>query len=335
MDQESIRAGLKERLLKLKSRLIRKNVAIFGFFLLLSALFWYLNALSKDMTLHVDYPVRYINFPGDMALLNELPEMLDLQLEGPGYSLLQIRFKANKPPLVIDISSVNKSVTESRGKYSFYVLTYTWGGMIARQMRSDFSVSSINPDTIFFEFDQISHKVVEVVPDVEVSTMRQFMVYGKITCNPDSIEITGPKIIVDTIESVKTKNQKFQQLNQSYTGNIQLESIKKITLSEKKVEITIPVEQYTEAVFTIPVTVIGEPDSVRVRVFPDKINLQCIVTLSDYSKLREASIEAVVDMTKVDPGSASMINVELRNVPDYAGGLKYNPGQVEYILEKK
>lgn len=75
----------------LRKRLLRREVAVFSFFLLLSFIFWFLNALSKEMIGRIDYPVRYFNFPEDRALVNELPDFLSLQVNGPGYSIVQTK----------------------------------------------------------------------------------------------------------------------------------------------------------------------------------------------------------------------------------------------------
>ncbi|HUS87541.1 MAG TPA: hypothetical protein VMW76_09895 [Bacteroidales bacterium] len=318
----------------LRSRIINRNVGIFTFFLLLAFVFWFLNALSKDMTGRIKYPVRYTDFPKEMALLNELPQELDLTLEGPGYSILKTRLSGNKPPVIIDVSDMNYTMVEDGSRFRLFVLTYGLRDMIKRQMRAEFDITEINPDTITFEFDKLTRKKVPVVANVDVSTQRQFMVNGDITCMPDSVLISGPESIIDTIDLLLTRHEKFVQLNQTHTATLIVESIPKISISQKKVEVTIPVEQYTEAVFTLLIKLINVPDTARIRLFPDRINIQCIVPLSDYNKLADAPLEAVIDFAGIVVRSTSRLKVEVRNIPDYIGSFKYNPEQVEYLIEK-
>jgi len=40
-----------------------RDIVIFGFFLLLSFIFWYLNSLEKEVEYSIRYPVRYVNLP--------------------------------------------------------------------------------------------------------------------------------------------------------------------------------------------------------------------------------------------------------------------------------
>ena len=57
---------------------LNKRFLIFFFFLLLSILFWFLTALNKEYVTSISYPVRYIRFPEDRVLVNDIPDRLDL-----------------------------------------------------------------------------------------------------------------------------------------------------------------------------------------------------------------------------------------------------------------
>ena len=173
---------------------------MFSFFLLLSFIFWFLNAFSKEMTGRIDYPVRYFNFPEDRALVNELPDYLSLQVNGPGYSIVQTKVGGRREHLNIDLDKASIKVQEDKDKLRFYILSYSLREQLSGQLRTDFSISSIVPDTIHFEFDLISKRMVPVIPDIDISTQRQYFVHGDILCIPDSIEISGPSTIVDTIK---------------------------------------------------------------------------------------------------------------------------------------
>jgi len=308
---------------------------VFSFFLLLSFIFWFLNALSKDMTGMIDYPVRYFNFPENRALVNELPDYLRLQVNGPGYSIVQAKIGGHRGHLNIDLDKASIKVQEDRAKLRFYILSYSLREQLSDQLRTDFSVFSIEPDTIHFEFDLISKRVVPVVPDIEISTQRQYFVHGDILCSPDSVEISGPATIVDTIKAVYTKYHSFSQLNKNETRILGLKSISKISFSERRTEVNIPVEQFTEAVLEIPVIGLNIPDTVNIRFFPDIVTLQCIVALSDYNNIKDSPIEAVVDLKDMDLRASNRLKLTLNKLPDFASQVRINPQYVEYLIERK
>ncbi|MDT8401197.1 MAG: CdaR family protein [Bacteroidales bacterium] len=336
MDQEeSSGEDIKSILSLLKAKLLNRNVGIFSFFLLLSFIFWYINALSKNISGKVDFPVRYINFPENLALVNELPDQLSLELEGPGYSVLRARISGNKTPLVIDVDNSGLSVKNNEAELEFFIRSNSLRETFLKQIRSDFEINSVQPDSIDFIFDKIKVKKVKVIPDVKINLQKQFMINGKITANPDSVEISGPATIVDTIRSVKTEFHEFNHVNEKIMRNMELLPLRKVGISHKRAEITIPVEQYTEEVIDLEIRIINMPDTAEVRLFPDMVSVQFNIALSDYNKIQEIPLGAVVDLKNLDVRKVERLDVELLNQPAFISNVRYNPRQVEYIIEKK
>ena len=325
----------RKRFGELRTRILRREVAVFSFFLLLSFVFWFLNGLSKEMKGRIEYPVRYINFPEGKTLVNDLPDHLSLSVEGPGYSIVQTKLGGSREHLTIDLDRISIQVLEDREILKLYSLTYNLRAMLAEQIRTDFSINSISPDTIFFDMDRISRKKVMVIPDIEINTQRQYIVIGNISCDPDSIEVSGPRVIVDTLSAVYTRNYTFDQLNRTESKTLVLKPINRIAFSERKVEVNIPVEQFTEALLEVALKAVNVPDTALVRLFPDRVKVSCIVALSDYNNFMNAPLEAIVDMAGLDIASTSRLKVELRNLPVYAAQVRHNPQFVEYLIEKK
>lgn len=333
--EESPGKQLENLISTFKAKFLNRNVAVFSFFLLLSFIFWYINALGKNITGSVNFPVRYINFPENLALVNELPDRLSLELEGTGYSILRARISGNKTPLIIDVDNAGLSVKNNENELEFFIYSYNLRESFLRQLRSNFQINSISPDTINFVFDKVISRIVPIEPDIKLNLQKQYMVNGNIAAEPDSVEVTGPRSIVDTIQSVQTEYHEFNQLNQPVIRNLEIVPIKKVSLSYRKTEVTIPVEQYTEEIIDLRIKVLNRPDTADVRLFPDMISLQFNIALSDYNRMQDIPVEAVVDMKDLDVMKVDRLKIELRNLPPFISGVRYNPKQVEYIIEKK
>lgn len=333
--EESPEADLKKFFRIVKKKLFNRNLAVFTFFLLLSFFFWFINALSKNLTGSVNFPVRYTNFPEDLALVNELPDKLSLEVHGPGYSVLKARIGGNKTPLVIDVKNSGLSDWDDNSDLEFFIYSYNLRESFLRQIRSDFEINSVTPDSIYFVFDKVMRKKVPVKPDIKVNPMKQFMIIGDIVADPDSVEISGPGSLIDTIEYVLTKYHEYSQVNENITRNVDIEPISKVGISHKKVEITVPVEQFTEEVIDIPVRILNKPDTADVKLFPNMVNIQFNIALSDYNRIQEIPLEAVVDMKDLDVRRVERLTVELVNLPVFIKNVRYYPKQVEYIVEKK
>ncbi|MBS0010219.1 MAG: YbbR-like domain-containing protein [Bacteroidales bacterium] len=320
---------------KLRDKLLKRNVAVFSFFLLLSFIFWFINALSKNINGTLTFPVRYVNFPENMALINELPDVFTLNVEGPGYSVLKTRISGHKAPLVIDVNNSDLLVKDNETGMESYIYSYKLSESFNRQIRADFYINTISPDSIRFLFDKLIRKNVPVKPDVKVNTQRQFMLNGDIVIKPDSVEISGPKALIDTISFVKTEYHEFNHVKDMTSRNLNLESIRKVAVSHKRAEITLPVEQFTEEIMDIKLRILNKPDTANVRLFPDMVSIYFNIPLSNYNRIQDMPLEAVVDMENLDVRTVDRLKVEVINIPSYISNVRHNPRQVEYIIEKK
>jgi YbbR domain-containing protein len=325
----------RKKLTEKRRRGIDREVVVFSFFLLLAFIFWYLNSLGKDVEYDIKYPVQYINLPEERLLADDLPSRLDLYLKGPGYSILKLKLSGNRSPLILDVSTINYRRVPGSRTLSYYIMTTGLIPNLKNQLRTECEITSIKPDTLFFSFDRIITKHVQVIPDVEVITEKQYLIKGNILADPDSIAITGPKRILDTIKTVKTRLIKLKGVNKTITKSLTLVTPKECTVSAKKVTITIPVEQFTEAEINVPVKILNCPDSINVKIFPDIVSVKCLVAIGDYKKIEEIPFEVILDLATADLTSSGKIPVEFRNIPPFVSSLRVTPAKVDFLIEKK
>jgi hypothetical protein len=143
-----------QKLAKKEASVTNRNVVVFIFFLLLSFLFWYLNSMGKDQEVDIKYPVKYINLPKNKVLAEELPARLTFYLKGPGYSILRLKYSGNRAPAVIDFSKTSyKKVTDSKSA-DYYLVTSGLIQDISAQLKSECTITSVKPDTLFLSFTQ-------------------------------------------------------------------------------------------------------------------------------------------------------------------------------------
>jgi hypothetical protein len=324
-----------KKFLKKEGSSINRDIFVFAFFLFLSFIFWYLNSLGKEIEGELKYPVRYVNPPKDRIVSVLLPSKLSFYLKGPGYSILKLKIPGNRSPVVIDFSKVTYKKVPNSNSMSYYIVTSGLTQTFTKQLRTDFEIISIKPDTIFIEFDRLISKKVPVVADAEVDTERQYFLKGTVTCVPDSIIVTGTKLSVDTVYFVKTRHQKFKKLKESVAKSVSLCNSKIYSISARKVSMKIPVEEYTEAEMKVPIKLLNLSDSLEVRIFPDVITVKCFVAVSDYGKVEAIPFNAIIDFNKIDLWSANKLQINVINVPAYVNSLRFTPQKVDFIIERK
>lgn len=310
---------------------LNKNLPIFLIFLFISTIFWLLKSLNKEYETRLQIPIRYINIPKAKILLNELPENLELEIRGEGFSVL--RYVTTNPffPITIDIE---KQIAKQK-RNNFTVLSSTWQKQITSQLNSGTHLLEIFPDTIAFHFSNLAEKKVPVKAALKLSLGAQRILCGAITVKPDSIMVHGSKSIIDTLQYISTNTLIFNNVSDSIKRNITIPEIKGITFSQKRVLLSIPVEPFTEKTLEISVTAINIPDSIFVRSFPGKVTVKCFVGLSQYNNVGEEDFTATIDYSKIKQTAHGQVQINAKSSAPYIKDLKIKPQLVDYLIEVK
>jgi len=331
---------LNARLLKFKEKItsdrfnLRRKLITFSIFLLISSTFWLLNALSNDYPAIITYPVEFTDFPENKVLVGDLPESLQLRVKGKGFTILQYKLFPIIRPLKFKLDEFKLRRLNSKNDFDFYILTRTLDQKIEKGIKSDISLISIQPDTLFFQFADVISKKVAVKSNIKLLFDKQYMLSGKVITEPDSVKITGPKSILDTTYCVYTKEHIFRKLNDPIERNIGLEKIDNINFSEKRVKIKINVEKFTESKIEIPIEVINMPDSVELVILPENITINYKVVLSKYNNIEASQFKAVVDYEDINFSISNKLKVKLSKYPKEIFAADYSPKNIEYILKK-
>ncbi|HEX2919997.1 MAG TPA: hypothetical protein VHO50_02410 [Bacteroidales bacterium] len=137
-----------------KKRTGNRDLFVFAFFLLLSFVFWYLNSLDKEVEAVIRFPVKYSNIPKGRIIEESQPARINLYLKGSGSSVLRQKLSGKKTPLTIDISKVNYKRVSGSKEPDYYLVTSGLSRSLAMQLRSEFEIVSIKPDTLFFSLEK-------------------------------------------------------------------------------------------------------------------------------------------------------------------------------------
>jgi hypothetical protein len=312
---------------------LNRRVLTFFFFLLLSILFWFLTSMNKEYTAEISYPVRYIRFPEEKVLVNDIPDRLDLTVNASGYTLLSYRWRSRIAPIIFDVNSFSLN-TMHNDPSTVYILSTYAKDRIAKQLSSEIQIIDINPDSLIFQFASRIEKFVPVMVNLDLEFEKQFMQVGPYKIDPDSILISGPELILDTISIIDTESFATADVSESFEKELSLLRINKVDMDPSEVWVQVPVEKYTEASIKVPIEVINLPDSLLLRAFPAQITVNFQVGLSAYESLNEHFFRAVVDFAEAGSMLGNKLQVRLDRMPEFIQSVNYTPKTVEYILEK-
>ena len=330
---------LKTSLLKffnnIKQRVIlNRRISVFLICVLIAALFWFLNALTKNYYTIISFPVAYQNLPQDKVLTRKLPKSISLSLYAEGYHLLYHKLKFNRDTIYIDVSNLN--IYKTGKTYEARLPTTSKFDKIADQFSSEIKITRIIPDTIYFSFGNKKSKMIPVKVNAKVTFEKQYRMKDEIIYKPSAVLVEGLATLVDSIQVVETDSLIIDMLNKTMVKELKIklpEQYESLSLSSDHVMAKVEVEQYTEATKEVPINIVNLPKDFSIKTFPEKVTITYLVAFSDFDNVTADHFKATVDYNKIN--TTNRLNVEISIAPDFVKVVKVVPSKVEYIIKKK
>lgn len=312
---------------------IDRNIISYGICVLIASVLWFLNALNKDYTTDIAYPVKYTDFPHGKYLVSKLPSHITLEVKAKGFALFAHRIRTSFLPVIFNVNTYSNHLLEKDNVYEYTLHLNDIRDRISNQLNSDIKLLNIQPEEIEFRFSKAVTRRIAVRPVVQYTLKQQYILKNGIVCSPDSVTASGPAAIIDTLNSVSTHVWDAGEIKKDITRILPLNPVPGIKVEENEVKISMQPERYTEANRSIPIKIQHLPDSLDIKLFPETVEITYEVGLSRYDAVKDADFLFTVDYKKA--GHASFLPVHAARYPAFIKDLKYTPQKVEFILEKK
>lgn len=309
------------------------RLIVFLVCLVISILMWLFIELMKDYTDEIKYNVSFINVPKDLILTNSGDSVIRVGMNAQGFELLAAKYSKKLRKLTIDLSTLK--IRPTGDGYTAYLPSARIVEQLGNQIRFEKELTYIKPDTLFFRFSKIFSKQVPVKLDMDYTLDGQYDITDSIAFRPQYVNVSSIKSIIDTLSFVMTDKLNLSKLDSSVNMKVALNKGYRANLikySVDSVTIKLKVEKVTEAGYTIPVSIVGNGENVK--IFPDKVELVCRIPLSAFPHINASDFSAQVEYL---PSSLKekKLKVSLIKVPDKVKIIKISPAEVEYIIISK
>lgn len=309
-----------------------QKAIVFLVCLALSSFLWLLSSLEKRYTSRISVPVNYVDFPKDKQLSSTLPQKFDLIVDAYGYTLLSYKLRLAFSPVLLNVSELVDNAPERGNRYTVFSVNHK--EEIEKQISSEIRILSIKPDSLVFNFSKIISRKIKVKPYLKLNFENQYSLERKPTTLPDSILVSGPKNIIDTLKYVKTEFQDYSRLSRSVEKMVSLLPVPGLTQALSEVYLTVPVEQNTEVTFDVPIRIVNKPSEVVLKTFPGNVKVTCRIGLSKYKNLDYSAFHAFINYEKVSFKDARL-PVSFEGPANIVLSVNYTPREVEFILERE
>ncbi|NCC72769.1 MAG: hypothetical protein EOM06_05175 [Sphingobacteriia bacterium] len=313
----------------------RYNTSVFLICLVISAIFWLLVKFADENQTDISIPVKYTGIPHGKQLVGNPDSILTINIKSSGFGLLRFKYLMSEKPFLIHLS--NNQLIKQNNTSTYSIGTISLAQQIIDLYRISGSIEYVSPETVVLRFEDQQSKLVPVIPELSYTLMKQYYAYDSLKIDPKYVEIKGVEESISNIFFVKTEPLKFDNLTVSIQQKVRLQvpdSKYPVEIYPDEVNLFLPVEKYTEAEIQIPVETKNTPPGIRVKLFPEKVTVFCMVALKDFKRLEPSLFTCAVDLAELRGESRKRLKCEIYASPSFVKIQRLVPADVEYIILK-
>lgn len=300
---------------------------MFLFFLFFTSCLWLFIQFSKNYTKEVEVALAYVNLPEDKIVNEASDQKLKMVLNGNGFRLLNHTWR--KPTLEFDVAD---AVVFTDKEYQFYVDKNATA--LVKKLNFSGKILSVQSDTVTLKLDVNLKKKLPIRFKGQVKYATGYGSDKGIEVVPDSVTISGPQSIVDTITSIQTNRLELDGLNSDYDIQIELDTTglpPRVMITPKEVKAQVKVSKFTEGSQKIPITVQNITEGEQITIFPKEVTVVYRVGLEKYDQVSTINFKVIADYKKASQES-SYLMLELTEMPDFIHDVRLQDKQVQYVI---
>ena len=307
-----------------------KNLTVFMICMVMAALFWLLNALSKPYVVAISVPLEYTGLPEDRIIVNNPVKLVQVRVEGEGYSLLGMGDDQHSPAK-IDLSGMFS--TQSAQLQHATVTTKHLQRQIQDEVGSSIRILGISHDSIRVDAEPLTEKALPVIPAISITPEPGYVVTA-IQVEPARVNVSGPKSMMDTLKAYRFAHQLNDQLKEDYTFSLRPKSANLLSALPEELQINVKIEQLTEGIFSVPVSALHVPDSLAINLYPANVEVTFTAPVSKFDSISVQDFRAVVDYKSVKTNEIQKLRVRLIPPQGDVELIDYRPKRLEYIVRR-
>ncbi|MDE5711143.1 MAG: YbbR-like domain-containing protein [Bacteroides sp.] len=314
---------VKDFLLSEKSR----EFFIFLFFFFVAGGFWLLRTLNNDYETSFSIPIRLKGVPNDVVITSEPASELHITVKAKGTVLLNYMLGKSFYPVTLDYAdykSVNNRVRIYAPQFEKKVLS---------QLNASTRLLSMKPDTLEYIYATGASKRVPVKLQGTLSAGREYYLSDTLF-RPDSVLVYAPAAVLDTITVASTQALKLENISDTLKQQVSLQVQKGVKFVPSSIEMTLPVDIYTEKTVEVPVRGVNFPADKVLRAFPSKVQVTFQVGMSRFRQVGADDFHIYVTYEELLKLGSDKYTIKLKNLPKEVSRVRFNPSQIDFLIEQ-
>lgn len=291
-----------------------------------ASIFWFFNALNKDYTTKLQYPITFVYNSDSLISTVKLPSSIEINVSGGGWQLFRKSISFSNTPLSVELQDPT-SVK--------YLTRYSLMPLISDQFR-ELNINFVDSDTIKLGFEVMEEQ--KLALQIDTTKLEYGELYEKsspVNITPDSLIFKGPSSFFDTLSSVFTLSPEMHDIDDDVNTEVSLSDYlpKFVKTTPSAVEISFRVKEYDEMQITVPITEINFPDDSSIFLQKSKVKASFWILDSKRDELDIRDFFIIADYMGVNPMD-STLKLDVIQEPDYVKNVTLKDDRVQILRRK-
>ena len=290
--------------------------------------FWFFNALGKEYTTRIDYPIAFTLKLDSIVIVRPLPAEIQLDVTSGGWDLFRNRLSFNLEPLVIDLEKPLETKFMERS---------TLLPILAGQL-DQMQIKYVVTDTIFFDIEPKTSKYIALTVDsTRIPLAQPYRIVSPIVVRPDSMRITGNKSLIDSLRSPWYISLNIDEVAADFNQTVSLNiggPNSLLTYAPQAVEVSFQVEPYIFSSYELPIKSAGFPNDSTYRLSQDTAEVSFVIRESYLPRLADSLFTISCNFDNLNRTDSTLF-LRVTQSPDFIEQIKINPAQVQVRYGKQ
>ena len=310
---------------KIRSVYKTRKFNVFVFFVLLALIYSMTSKLTSNYTKTIVFVVKPVDVPSDQVVLDQSIDSIGLKLEAYGYNLA--KYYIDQPIIEISLNDLNKV----KSKYQ-WTKQRNFSDLQSKFNKSVRLVSS-SVDQIDFIIEQYESKKLPVELKLELDYKSGFESFNEYKLSKDSIMITGPNSLIDTINMIQTHKLVLNQIDSEINAKIRIKPPENsnITHSDTELDFQLKVEKFTEESIKVPITIVNIDDNMKINYYPKVVSVLYRVSIREYKSVNPMDFRVECDLNTINRDNSVLIS-SITKKPSNVRKCRIENNQIQYVI---
>jgi len=304
------------------------KINMFFFFLLLAIIFWALTKFSKENAAKIEANLEYTNLPENYLLDEKNAASITFDITTSGFDFLV--YKIKQPTVIIDVSkyfnNTNKQAVLPGDNLK---------EEIGEQINYSGTIRNLSKNELSIVLQGVQSKKIPVKVHAVITYKQGFKKVDSLMAFPDSIRIAGPKKLLDSVESIVTKELVLQNVDESISSKVALEELPFAELNSKTKDVVVKqtVKEFAQKKLMLSIKLINIPTETTLKIIPEKVEITFIVPIEKFAAINAQDFEVVCDYKQRNT-EENFLTPTLVSAPKEAKNIEILTKKIDFLIFK-